>query len=65
MMKKDSFIYKFSKHRLAVFCLCVLTIEILAIIFLPIIMDLDPITSDVKAFASAPSSAHILGTDDV
>lgn len=65
MMKKDSFIYKFSKHRLAVFCLCVLTIEILAIIFLPIIMNLDPITSDVKAFASAPSSAHILGTDDV
>ena len=34
-------------------------------IFLPIILGLDPITSDVKAFAKAPCAEHWLGTDDV
>lgn len=65
MKNKDSFIYKFSKHRLASIALIILAIEVLAMIFLPIILGLDPITSDVKAFAKAPSAEHWLGTDDV
>lgn len=62
---RDSFIYKFSKHRLAVAALCILAVEVLAIIFVPVIMGLDPITSDVTAFGQPPMSGHILGTDDV
>lgn len=65
MKNKDSFIYKFSKHRLATIALIILAVEVLAMIFLPIFLDLDPITSDVKAFAKAPSAEHWLGTDDV
>ena len=65
MKNKDSFIYKFSKHRLASIALIILAIEVLAMIFLPVILGLDPITSDVKAFAKAPSAEHWLGTDDV
>jgi peptide/nickel transport system permease protein len=38
-------------------------LEILAMIFLPAIMHLDPVGIDPTAFNAAPSQAHILGTD--
>ncbi len=56
---------RFFHHKLAVFALFFLIIEILAVIFLPKIMSLDPYSLDVMAFGAAPSAKHILGTDDV
>ena len=35
-------IQKFMKHRVAMFSLLLLTVEILAVILLPLLMDLDP-----------------------
>ena len=35
------------------------------VVFLPIILNLDPYTSDYTAFSAAPSGAHILGTDAI
>lgn len=65
MFRKDSFLYKFSKHRVAMIALCILIVELLVLILVPPIMGLDPITSDTRAFGKAPSAEHPLGTDDV
>lgn len=56
---------RFLAHRLAMFGAVVLTIEILSVIFLPIIMKLDPYTMDYMNFGGAPSAQHLLGCDDV
>ena len=43
-----------------------LVLEVLLVIFLPIILNLDPYTTDYNTyFGSAPSALHWLGTDDV
>ncbi|MBQ8638552.1 MAG: ABC transporter permease [Lachnospiraceae bacterium] len=67
--KKRSFLRdvaeRFVQHKLAVVSAVLLVIEVLLIIFLPMILKLDPITSDFMAFESAPGKGHILGTDDV
>ena len=64
MSKKDSFIHNFAKHKLAVVALLILVVEILVVAFAPIVLGLDPVTSDTSAFSAAPGGAHILGTDD-
>lgn len=56
---------RFLAHRLAMFGAVALTIEILSVIFLPIIMKLDPYTMDYMNFGGAPSAQHLLGCDDV
>lgn len=56
---------RFLAHRLAMFGAIILTIEILSVIFLPVIMKLDPYTMDYMNFGGAPSAQHILGCDDV
>ena len=56
-------VYKFCRHKVAMVALFVLTIEILLIVLLPIVMDLDPYTSNAGHFNEAPSPEHILGTD--
>ena len=62
---KDVF-RRFRAHKPAMISLVVLSLEILAVIFLPILLNLDPYTSDFNvAFGSAPGPGHILGTDDV
>ena len=59
-------IQRFSKHKLAIISLFVLVLEVLLVIFLPIILNLDPYTTDYNTyFGSAPSALHWLGTDDV
>ncbi len=59
-------IQRFSKHKLAIISLFVLVLEVLMVIFLPIILNLDPYTTDYNTyFGSAPSALHWLGTDDV
>lgn len=56
---------KLKAHKLAIMGLCIWALEILLVIFLPILMNLDPYSSDYTAFDAAPSSAHILGTDSI
>ena len=63
--KWKSLIEKFLSHRLAVLGAVILVVEILITVFLPIIMDLDPYTSQLGAFGAIPSAEHILGTDDI
>ena len=43
----------------------VLILEVLAVVFLPSIMKLDPYSMDYMAFGGAPSAEHLLGCDDV
>jgi len=60
------FIKNFCKHKAALAALIILILEILAVIFLPLILKLDPYTIDSSAgFNMPPSAKHILGTDDV
>lgn len=57
---------RFCAHKPAMISLVVLTLEILAVILLPVLLHLDPYTTDYETmFGSAPSALHILGTDDV
>lgn len=57
---------RFCKHKPAMISLVVLTLEILAVIFLPLILKLDPYTTDYETmFGAAPSALHWLGTDDI
>lgn len=63
--KKHDFIKNFLKSRLATVALILLVVEILAMILLPVIVDLDPYTSDIKAFNKEPSDQYIMGTDDI
>ena len=54
------------KHKKAVLGLFIILILVLAVVFIPLFMDLDPYTTDkVAGFNKKPSDAHILGTDDV
>jgi peptide/nickel transport system permease protein len=55
-------ITKFLRHKLAVIGLIILLIEILLLIFLPMVMDLQPNTI-TSIFYGDPSTEHILGTD--
>lgn len=56
---------KLKEHKMAMAGLFVILAEIIFVVFLPIIMKLDPYTSDYTAFSAAPSSAHLLGTDAI
>lgn len=56
---------RFLHHKLAVFALFFLVVEILVVIFLPMILGLDPYSIDVMAFGKGPSDTHLMGTDDV
>ena len=67
-MKKDSYsrdvLKKFSQHKLAMLGLAIILLEVILVVILPVIMKLDPYTSDVLNFSAAPGPGHILGTDD-
>ncbi|MDO5403700.1 MAG: ABC transporter permease [Eubacteriales bacterium] len=63
--KKEGFFFYFKKNKLAMLALILLTIEVITVLLLPRIMNLDPYTSDMKAFNRAPSAEHLLGTDDI
>lgn len=55
-------VHNFMRHKLAVVGLAVVVIEVLLLVFLPLVMDLQPNTiTDV--FYGDPSAEHILGTD--
>lgn len=56
---------RFRAHKLAMAGLCVLILEILLVVLLPMVLPLDPYTSDVAAFGADPSVLHPLGTDEI
>lgn len=57
---------RFSKHKLAIISLVVLAVEIFLVAGLPVILKLDPYTSDYDTyFGAGPSALHWLGTDDI
>ena len=66
--KKDSYyrdvLRKFTAHKLAMIGVAVILLEVILVIVLPMIMKLDPYTSDILAFSAKPGAGHILGTDD-
>ena len=56
----------FIHNKKAMLGLAIVTILVLAVVFIPLFADLDPYTTDRAAgFNKPPSDAHILGTDDV
>ena len=67
-IKKDSYsrdvLKRFSQHKLAMIGLAVITLEVLLVVILPVVMKLDPYTSDVFNFSAVPGPGHILGADD-
>lgn len=57
---------KFIHNKKAMLGLAIVTILVLAVVFIPLFADLDPYTTDRAAgFNKPPSDAHILETDDV
>lgn len=65
MGHKGDFLKSFFKHKLAVMGLAVLVVEILLMIFLPMVIEMYPVAIDNTAFNQAPGQVHLLGTDDV
>ena len=67
-IKKDSYsrdvLKKFSQHKLAMAGVTIILLEVLLVVVLPMVMNLDPYTSDVLNFSGSPGPGHILGTDD-
>lgn len=67
-VKKDSYsrdvLKKFSQHKLAMIGLAIILLEVFLVVVLPLVMKLDPYTSDVLNFSGTPGPGHILGTDD-
>ena len=63
---KSQALEKFVHNKRAVFGVIVVLVIVLCCLLLPLVMDLDPYTTDELAgFNSAPSAEHILGTADV
>lgn len=57
---------KFTHNKKAMIGLFIVLFLVLAVVFLPLFMNLDPYTTDRAAgFNKPPSDTHILGTDDV
>lgn len=55
---------KLKNHKLAMAGLVILLIEIVAVIILPFVLHLDPYSTDLDAFSTAPGiGGHLLGTD--
>jgi peptide/nickel transport system permease protein len=70
MQKKDSYyrqaFEKLKEHPLAMVGLIVCLAELVLVVFLPIIMHLDPYTVDRANFGTPPGvGGHILGTDTI
>ena len=67
-VKKDSYyrdvLRKFRAHKLAMIGVAIIALEVFLVVCLPMILKLDPYTSDVLAFSSKPGPGHFLGTDD-
>lgn len=55
---------KLKNHKLAMAGLIILLVEIVAVVVLPLVLHLDPYSTDLDAFSTAPGvGGHLLGTD--
>lgn len=55
---------KLKSHKLAMVGMVILLVEIVAVIVLPLVLKLDPYSTDLDAFSTAPGiGGHLLGTD--
>ncbi|MDR2210568.1 MAG: ABC transporter permease [Spirochaetaceae bacterium] len=59
------FIRRFKTHRLAMTGLAIILLEIVVVYGLPVIVSMEPNTSDLTAILQAPNQKHILGTDSL
>lgn len=59
------FLKKYIRHKPAMVSLIFLVLEILAVIFVPIIFHMDAQIGDYTAMAKAPTAEHLLGTDEI
>ena len=63
---KSQAMKRFLHNKKAMFGLFIVVLLALAVLLIPLFMDLDPYTTDRAAgFNKGPSETHILGTDDV
>lgn len=66
-MKRSSYFRdvagRFKTHKLAMAGMCILLLELLLLVFLPVVMDLEPYEI-YSGFGASPSKEHILGTDN-
>ncbi len=69
MNKEESFfkqtVGRFARHKIAMIASIILLTEILFVVFLPLVIELDPYTSHAGNFSKGPGSEFILGTDAV
>ena len=67
--KKDSYyrdvLRKFTAHKLAMIGVAIILLEVILVIVLPMIMKLDPYTSDILAFSAKPGAGHSLRRPDL
>lgn len=63
--KNNEVVKNFFHHKLATISLMIIILEVLAVILIPLFMDLKPYDTDPLAFNAPPSAQHWLGTDDV
>lgn len=67
-VKKDSYyrdvLKRFTAHKLAMLGLTIIILEVVLVVVLPMVIKLDPYTSDIQAFGVGPCEGHLLGTDD-
>ena len=69
--KKESYSYmrdvaeRFCRHKAALISIFILGAIVLAVWLLPLVMELDPYTTNSKAVYAMPGGGHILGTDEI
>lgn len=56
---------RFKRHKLAMVSLAILSLTVACILFLPIILKLNPTVMDFTALSQGPSIKHWLGTDEM
>ncbi len=65
LIQKENFFQKFVKHKMATVAFMIIAIEVIIVFLGPVLFDIDPYFMDSSSLAKAPSSAHLLGTDDI
>ena len=65
LIQKENFFQKFVKHKMATVAFMIIAAEVIIVFLGPVLFDIDPYFMDSSSLAEPPSSAHLLGTDDI
>ncbi len=65
LIHKENFFQKFVKHKMATVAFMIIAAEVIIVFLGPVLFDIDPYFMDSSSLAEPPSSAHLLGTDDI